>query len=288
MVMSMQSSKLWMWAPRWLEIVLVVLAAWLISGLWASSNHDTSSFSVATNEQEAQVMQGVDINLLQRTPLFGKAASQQVVTQPQKEDKPVKASRLNIKLIGTVVAGDKSAAMVSVQSSRKQEVFFLHEEIQPRVTLEEVAATEIVVSNHGKRERISIEAGKPITQAPRAATPRKTAPRISMGNTINRKINRNKLNSQMRNFSTLLSQARVSPHFTNKKPDGFTISEIVKGSLYEEIGLKNGDIIKKVNGESVTGAEQAMRMYRELQNATFIDVEVERAGTLQQISYVIQ
>ena len=233
-------------------------------------------------------MQGVDINLLQRTPLFGKAASEQAVTQPQKEDKPVTASRLNIKLIGTVVAGDKSAAMVSVQSSRKQEVFFLHEEIQPRVTLEEVAATEIVVSNHGKRERISIEAGKPIAQAPRAATPRKTAPRISMANSINRKINRNKLNSQMRNFSTLLSQARVSPHFTNKKPDGFTISEIVKGSLYEEIGLKNGDIIKKVNGESVTGAEQAMRMYRELQNATFIDVEVERAGTLQQISYVIQ
>jgi len=109
-----------------------------------------------------------------------------------------------------------------------------------------------------------------------------------MQNIVNRKIDRNKLNSQMRNFSTLLSQARVSPHFTNKKPDGFTISEIVKGSLYEEIGLKNGDVIKKVNGESVTGAEQAMRMYRELQSATFIDVEVERAGTLQQISYVIQ
>ncbi|MDQ6983279.1 MAG: type II secretion system protein GspC, partial [Ghiorsea sp.] len=63
---------------------------------------------------------------------------------------------------------------------------------------------------------------------------------------------------------------------------------IVKGSLYEEIGLMNGDIIKSVNGESVTGAEQAMRMYRELQSATFIDVEVERNGTMQQISYVIQ
>ena len=287
--MSMQASRLWVWVPRWLEIGLVVLAAWLVSGWWTNSEHGALP-SAQTNEQVHPVAQDVDINLLRQTPLFGQVASQQAVTQLRKEDKPVVESRLNIKLIGTVVAGEKSAAMVSVQSSRKQEVFFLHEEIQPHVTLEEVAATEIVVNNHGKRERISIEAGKPIAQAPRVTAPQKAAavPRVAMPDTINRKINRSKLNAQMRNFSTLLSQARVSPHFTNKKPDGFVISEIVKGSLYEEIGLKNGDIIKKVNGESVTGAEQAMRMYRELQSATFIDVEIERNGRLQQISYVIR
>ncbi len=287
--MSMRASRLWVWVPRWLEIGLVVLAAWLVSGWWTNSEHG-ALLSAQTNEQVHPVAQDVDINLLRQTPLFGQVASQQAVTQPQKEDKPVVESRLNIKLIGTVVAGEKSAAMVSVQSSRKQEVFFLHEEIQPHVTLEEVAATGIVVNNHGKRERISIEAGKPIAQAPRVTAPKKAAaaPRVAMPNTINRKINRSKLNAQMRNFSTLLSQARVSPHFTNKKPDGFMISEIVKGSLYDEIGLKNGDIIKKVNGESVTGAEQAMRMYRELQSATFIDVEIERNGRLQQISYVIR
>ena len=287
--MSMRASRLWVWVPRWLEIGLVVLAAWLVSGWWTNSEHGALP-SAQTNGQVHPVAQDVDINLLRQTPLFGQASSQQAVTQPRKEDKPVVESRLNIKLIGTVVAGEKSAAMVSVQSSRKQEVFFLHEEIQPHVTLEEVAATEIVVNNHGKRERISIEAGKPIAQAPRVTAPQKAAavPRVAMPDTINRKINRSKLNAQMRNFSTLLSQARVSPHFTNKKPDGFVISEIVKGSLYEEIGLKNGDIIKKVNGESVTGAEQAMRMYRELQSATFIDVEIERNGRLQQISYVIR
>jgi len=47
-------------------------------------------------------------------------------------------------------------------------------------------------------------------------------------------------------------------------------------------------VIQKVNGEEVTGAEQAMRMYRELQSATFIDIEVQRNGTVQQISYTIQ
>jgi len=138
---------------------------------------------------------------------------------------------------------------------------------------------------------IAIEKGKPIVAAS-SNKARPVAQRVSKRRPVlpssSRRIDRQHLQKQMRNFSTLLSQARVTPHFTNGKPDGFMISEIVKGSLYEEIGLQNGDIIQKVNGESVTGAEQAMRMYRELQSATFIDVEVMRNGVIQQISYVIQ
>ena len=290
--MNIDATKGWtLLLPRWLEVGLILLAAWLLSGLFiAGSNMPLSSHLGQTTLSES-VPESVNLNDLRSIDVFGQVVEQKNAPKPQQpKDTAVVDSRLNIKLIGTVVAGDKSAAMVSLDGSRKQAVFFLKEEIQANVTLEEVEATEIVVINRGKRERISIAAAKSIQQAVAKPTPRRPiAPRSSAPRqTINKKINRNKLNSQMRNFSTLLSQARVSPHFSNGKPDGFTISEIVKGSLYEEIGLLNGDIIKSVNGESVTGAEQAMRMYRELQSATFIDVEVERNGGLQQLSYVIQ
>ena len=285
----MNSGQLLMKMPKWVELALVVFAAWLIAGLFVS-NTSSPSYMVEKNEGTKVVETQYDETLLQKVNLFGeprRVASNPVAQQPKTA--PVTVSRLNIKLIGTVVAGDKSAAMVTVGTSKKQAVFFLKEAIQPGVTLEEVEPTEIVVNNRGKRERISIETGKPLAKAAPVAAPRRPASRVPLRtNILNKRIDRTHLNSQMRNFSTLLSQARVSPHFSNGKPDGFKISEIVKGSLYEEIGLLNGDIIKSVNGESVTGAEQAMRMYRELQSATFIDVEVERNGTMQQISYVIQ
>ncbi len=287
--MGIQASKLLYWTPRGLEIILLLFAAWLLAGLFAN-NQPNEVNHIFMGDAASEAVKPFDAESLRKVALFGQIATPRVVkpTPQQPNNEPVKESRLQIKLIGTVVAGNKSAAMVSAGGSRKQEVFFLHEEMQPNVTLEEVEATAIVVSNHGKRERISIEAGKKIVQQAKAVVKPRRISQIPLASQVNRKINRQKLNSQMRNFSTLLSQARVSPHFSNGKPDGFTISEIVKGSLYEEIGLLNGDIIKAVNGESVTGAEQAMRMYRELQHATFIDVEVERAGSLQQISYVIQ
>jgi len=278
-------------APRCVEVSLVLLSAWMLAGLLVGTdNTSTPKMLISAVETNNSPTKTVDVQMLKDANLFGEVAAVKATNQKPALTSPVVDSRLNIKLIGTVVAGKKSAAMVTTGGSSKQAIFFLKEEIQAGVSLEKVEATAIVVSNRGKRERISIEASKQIQRAVVAPPPRPqyAAPVIGIANQVNRKINKNKLQSQMRNFSTLLSQARVSPHFTNKKPDGFTISEIAKGSLYEEIGLRNGDVIKKVNGESVTGAEQAMRMYRELQNATFIDVEVERAGTMQQFSYVIQ
>jgi general secretion pathway protein C len=66
------------------------------------------------------------------------------------------------------------------------------------------------------------------------------------------------------------------------------ISNIVSGSLYEKAGLQNGDIIRKVNGTAVTGPQQAMEMFDQLRNATSIEVEILRAGNVQQVHYDIQ
>lgn len=269
------------WLPRWAEYGLVIFMAWLVSGLLVGGSQPTIQ-PTALPQIQADESSKMDM-FFQNIPLFGQAK-----VQDKKVNQPVAvvASKLNIKLVGTVVADKKSAAMVTLSGSKKQHVFFLQEEMQPGVRLKQVEPAAIVVDNHGKMERIALETGKPLLHAPsNTAAPRFTRSKLPMRS---RSLNKQKLQKQMRNFSTLLSQARVTPNFTNKKPDGFMISAIVKGSLYEEIGLLNGDVIKKVNGESVTGAEQAMRMYRELQNATFIDVEIERNGSLQQLSYTIQ
>ena len=59
-------------------------------------------------------------------------------------------------------------------------------------------------------------------------------------------------------------------------------------SLYGQVGLKNGDIIRKVNGQQITSAEEAMIMYQALQSATMISVELMRAGKVQQVHYNIR
>ncbi|MDX8382617.1 MAG: type II secretion system protein N [Ghiorsea sp.] len=286
MVMLWERAQAWLQlsGPRWLEYILVLSASWMIAGTLIGDQLEVVQQQAQSSSQNTVKTSHADASVLQQVDLFGKKedeAKPEVVATPL----VVKASKLNVKLIGTVVAGERSAAVVKMNGSREQQVFFVGNEMQPGVTLDLVEATAIVVSNRGQQERISIEEGKAIAAAPAV---KRIAPARARPSRINRSINRNHMEKQLRNFSQLLSQARVTPHFTNKKADGFTISEIVKGSLYEQIGLINGDVIRKVNGESVVSAEQAMRMYKELQKATNIDVEIERKGNIQQVSYAIQ
>ena len=270
------------WWIKGAELLLVVVAAWMVSDLFVEKGSKVS-LGVMSSQNSSNASVSVNDRLLQEVNLFG-LLEKETVEAPV----VVTSSKLDVRLIGTIVAGKNSAAMVLLAGSKEQSLFFVGESMQPNVMLHGVEPTEITVDNNGSIERIALEEGEQI-EVPviRERPTRQVQPRINMSK-VDRNVNRGRMEKELRNFSTLLSQARITPHFTDKKADGFTISEIVKGSFYEEVGLQNGDVIQKVNGESVTSAEQAMRMYKELQNSTSVDVEIVRGGTVQQVSYTIQ
>jgi len=282
----MNLEKYLIYLPRSLEIIFALLAAWLVAAYITDSNdHHSARLSIEQQQTENTPVRHLD------TALFGKLApsvkAQAAVVTPQPViQAPVVVSRLNITLIGTIVAGERSAAIVMMDNKRKQQFFTLHASMQPNVTLEKVETNAIVVNNHGKSERITLKKGKTLSGASIATPPMVAAPRPSYQ--PRRMIRRSHLNQQMRNFPKLLSQARVIPHFSQGKSDGFTIVDIVPGSLYEQIGLQNNDVIHKVNGQAVTSAEQAMTMYQTLQHAPSIDLELLRGGSIVPIHYDIQ
>jgi general secretion pathway protein C len=203
-------------------------------------------------------------------------------------------SPLQIKLLGTVVSETRAAAIIATAAGRQQRVFFIGDSIQPGVTLKTVEAAAIVVDRGGRLERVSLAKGTPLVSAPMPAIhpvrrpPPSPMPAYSPAGAMRRNINRQHLQQQLKNFPALLSQARVIPRMVNGKPSGFTISEIAPGSLYQQAGLRNGDIILSVNGKRITDASQAMTMYQTLKNAPALDLVLIRAGQTQQVHYDIR
>ena len=268
-------------APLFTEVLLVVAMAWVVAGALVSSPARPSLPGAVLDVQGEKA--AVDLSLLTTTPLFGEYKKPDEHA-PVVVEKVVAPSRLDLKLLGTVVAGGNSAAIIKLASGKHQRVVYVEEQVQPGVMLQSVEADAIVVDNGGKLERISIQksgAMPGFTSAPNAHLPR------ASGVAVKRELSRSNLQRQTRDLPTLLSQARVVPHFENGKSKGFMINDIVPGSLYEEIGLQNGDIISKVNGRMVSSPQQAMTMYSELQNAPTISIELIRAGVPQQVQYVV-
>jgi len=285
--------------PLLSELVLVIAFAWMLAG-WLLPTHQapqsnfTNAIATASNNLP-------NLTTLMNTKLFGQepqAKASAPVAQPKRT---IVMQALHLKLLGTVVAGRHSAAIIATRANNKQAAFFIGDRIQAGVTLKTVEANAITVDHNGQLERISLEQSQQISpllmprmmQASRTPSPRpqtnsaSTNKQVSTQN-LNRRINRNRLQQQLQNVPALLSQALAKPHFANGKVDGFTISNIVPGSLYQQAGLINGDRIVTINGKKITNAAQAMSIYNTLKNASSLDLQLIRGSGMQNIHFDIR
>jgi len=150
-------------APRVIEVGLFLLAGWWAFSMF-QSNPDTEQSPVSTIEGGIEKETLVSIKALTAVPLFGKVNVPIVVKKPVSVPKPVVVSRLKIKLLGTIVAGDRSAAMMTVGTSAET-LFNLGDPLYGRVTLKAVEADAVILNHQGSDERISMSEGKSIAEA---------------------------------------------------------------------------------------------------------------------------
>ena len=297
-IASIQQPQWWLQrAPTVVEIVLVIALAWLVAGLLLPTEEATVADDDTTQTVEsAHQHQAVDLQLILKQHLFGKPLPKpKVVAKPKPVAPPppppvVKPPiQLKAKLVGTVVAGDHSVAMILPMPGKTVDIYYIGDAIIPRVTLTQVFADHVVLDADGERRELWLDkkaqaAAKGVAPPPPVVQqlPSTAANRRNMG------LSREVVNNAMANFSTLLSQARILPHFTNGKADGFLVTDIAAGSLYQSLGLQNGDILSGVNGKPITSMEQAMNMYRQLQKAPSVDVSVIRGGQTLTFHYDIR
>jgi general secretion pathway protein C len=101
-------------------------------------------------------------------------------------------------------------------------------------------------------------------------------------------VDQREVASSAANMSQILTQARALPYLENGKTTGFRLSEIVPGSIYEKIGLQNGDVIQKVNSQDVDDPGKFFQLYQGLQNEQNISIDVLRGGQRQTLNYEIR
>jgi len=101
-------------------------------------------------------------------------------------------------------------------------------------------------------------------------------------------VDQREVASSTENLNQLLTQARAVPYVEQGKSLGFRISEIVPGSLFEKIGLVNGDVIQSVNSQSVEDPGKFFQMYQGLKDERNISIDLLRNGQRQTLNYDIR
>jgi len=101
-------------------------------------------------------------------------------------------------------------------------------------------------------------------------------------------VDQRELASSSENLNQVLTQARALPVMEQGKTTGFRISEIVPGSIYEKIGLQNGDVVQRVNSQDVDEPGKFFQMYQGLKDEKHVSIDLLRNGQRQTLNYDIR
>lgn len=77
-------------------------------------------------------------------------------------------------------------------------------------------------------------------------------------------------------FSKIINTVRFAPSIVDGQTEGFKIFSIAAESLFEKIGLKNGDIITEINNQKLTDPSKGFLIYNSFQYDNQITINAKR------------
>jgi general secretion pathway protein C len=228
----------------------------------------------AQSSQRSKVVKP-DFRALAKKNLFGSLTPS---AQPVQEVVAPKENK-QLGLIGTFLTDNEAPyAIIENKKDGEQDVFEKNDSVFEAAKLVEIAADHVKIDRNGQIEILSIEDGSSESSTSGSDSG-------SSGDTI--QVDAGELDNALSNLPVLLTQARAVPYFKDGASIGLRLFAIRPGSLFEKIGLKNGDILKSINGSSLADITQAIKLFEKLKEEKRIGLVLERNREEQSLTYVI-
>ena len=74
----------------------------------------------------------------------------------------------------------------------------------------------------------------------------------------------------------------------NGKAAGLQVSDIAAGSIFEHMGLEDGDVVQAVNNRQIRSPDDVVAFYQNLKSASRLNLLVTRDGRRRVLNYTIR
>ncbi|MBI1823858.1 MAG: PDZ domain-containing protein [Nitrospirae bacterium] len=202
------------------------------------------------------------------------------------------------RLVGTSEGDpENSFAIIEDLQSKEQIFYHLNDRLIDQVRISQILRNQVRLAYAGGAETLRLQLDEERSAVPPTSLPAGPA---SLNNSIlepkgirqlssNRwALDRQEVEHNLDNLNQLMTQARVIPNFSDGKPDGFRVFAIVPDSFYEKIGLKNGDVLERVNGVEIKDPESFLKVFQHLKDENNISIDVVRNSQKETMSYEIR
>lgn len=250
----------------------------------------------------------VDIQEIENRNLFNSEIREEVVAAQPEE---VIQTNVNLCIQGIVYGPQWRFATIMDTDKREIMVLGEGEEVAPGLILYAIEPDRIVVVHkNGQKEETYIDfssscgsgTGRPRTAGNPAlpmrpgagnpptisgpATPTGGVQALSETEYV---IDRAMFEAALADINKLVTEARMVPNFTpDRQVDGFRIFQIRPGSIYQQLGLRNGDVIEMVNGIKLDDPTKGLELFQALKSQSHFTINLKRYNNKMTFNYDVR
>ena len=226
--------------------------------------------------------------------LFGKATQgtlTPILAKSAEKNQPAAFNQSDYVLLGTVQGSFReSFALIRKVSSKEEQVFRLGDTVFNAGSLVTVKKEYVEILNGTVKTKIMT----PTALASETAPP-PSVPGAPAGDTLAAQtgsgsyvIDQRLLNAALDNIGQAMTDARLLPSIKDGKVEGFKVSEVKPKGIFGTIGLKNGDVLLRMNDFPIDSPEKAIQSFASLKGQSRIRLDLIRDGQPTTFNYDIR
>ncbi|MBW2216317.1 MAG: PDZ domain-containing protein [Deltaproteobacteria bacterium] len=203
--------------------------------------------------------------------------------------KGVEPTSLNLILLGTISRDQQSAARAIIEEAgkNKQDLYKVGDSIENAV-IDKILRKDVVLKVGDKYEKLTMKEpssqDEPLAGQRGRRQPLRSSRRTS-GQQSTITVNREDIQASLKDINQLLTQVRIQPHFKDGNANGLAISRIKRGSIFSKLGMRNGDIIQQIDGNSLSSPEDIFGLYEKLRSGSQASLQISRRGRPKTLNY---
>lgn len=201
----------------------------------------------------------------------------------EEEEEELQETQLPLRLLGTAAAQDPLIARAAIEytDERKRLVVAVGDRVKDQATVLRIERRRVVLAENDARRVLSLDEEENLLGVLPHASRAKLRDENIAARLAKRKATKQaaskRANDMLRDPTQLLQQARFLPKYENGEMAGLQVNAIKAGSLIEEVGLQNGDVIESANGILIDSPQASAEVFEELNDADEVDLEILRA-----------
>lgn len=202
------------------------------------------------------------------------------------------AIAIDMVLIGTIIErSGLSYAIFQTSQSKKQKIFSKGEEVFNFGILNKIQDNSVVIKANGKLLTIYMLGSRPpenVSDELKQESHSLWGTKVLKESDTHRIIDQNVFNNIMSKMDQVLTDAKLLPYTENGQITGFRMTEINPDGFFSQLGLKNYDILVKINDYNMDSPEKGLQLLSGLKGEDSISLEILRNKKPLKLNYQIR